>query len=97
MLSMEDVESGSRITHKNTGLRYSVVDVGDEEVLLSAEHVVALGLALDIGPVRLHIPRAAVIGELRVEDLAQLLAKLRGLDRSNHLDALLEVALHAVR
>jgi CspA family cold shock protein len=37
MLSMEDVEGGSRITHKNTGLRYSVVDVGEEEVLLSAE------------------------------------------------------------
>ena len=37
MLSMEDVEAGSRITHRNTGLRYSVVDVGDEEVLLSAE------------------------------------------------------------
>jgi CspA family cold shock protein len=37
MLSMEDVESGSRVTHKNTGLRYSVVDAGDEEVLLSPE------------------------------------------------------------
>ena len=37
MLSMEDVESGSRVTHKNTGLRYSVVEVGDDEVLLSPE------------------------------------------------------------
>jgi CspA family cold shock protein len=37
MLSMEDVESGSRITHKNTGLRYSVVEVGQDEVLLSPE------------------------------------------------------------
>ena len=37
MLSMEDVESGSRVTHRNTGLRYSVVDAGDDEVLLSPE------------------------------------------------------------
>ena len=37
MLSMEDIESGARVTHKNTGLRYSVVDAGDDEVLLSPE------------------------------------------------------------
>ncbi len=37
MLSMEDVQPGSSVTHKNTGLRYSVVDSGDEEVLLSPE------------------------------------------------------------
>jgi CspA family cold shock protein len=37
MLSMEDIESGSRVTHKNTGLRYSIVDAGDDEVLLSPE------------------------------------------------------------
>ena len=37
MLSMDDVESGSRVTHRNTGLRYSVVDAGDEEILLSPE------------------------------------------------------------
>ena len=37
MLSMEDVESGARVTHKNTGLRYSIVDAGDDEVLLSPE------------------------------------------------------------
>jgi CspA family cold shock protein len=37
MLSMEDIESGARITHKNTGLRYSIVDAGDDEVLLSPE------------------------------------------------------------
>ena len=37
MLSMEEVESGCRVTHKNTGLRYSVVETGEEEVLLSAE------------------------------------------------------------
>jgi CspA family cold shock protein len=37
MLSMEEVASGCRVTHKNTGLRYSVVETGEEEVLLSAE------------------------------------------------------------
>jgi CspA family cold shock protein len=34
---MEDIEDGSRVTHRNTGLRYSVVEVGEEEVLLSPE------------------------------------------------------------
>ena len=37
MLSMDDVEPGCRVTHKNTGLRYSVVETGEDEVLLSAE------------------------------------------------------------
>ena len=37
MLHLEDVEAGARVTHKNTGLRYSIVEAGDEEVLLSPE------------------------------------------------------------
>ncbi len=37
MLSMEEVEQGIRVTHRNTALRYSVVDAGDDEVLLSPE------------------------------------------------------------
>ena len=37
MLEMEGVEAGARVTHRNTGLRYAVVDVGEEEVLLSPE------------------------------------------------------------
>lgn len=37
MLSLEEIDSGTRVTHKNTGLRYSVVDLGEEEVLLSPE------------------------------------------------------------
>jgi len=37
MLEMEDVEAGCRVTHSNTGLRYTVVDAGDDEVLLSPE------------------------------------------------------------
>ena len=41
MLSLEDIEAGSRVTHRNTGLRYTVADLGADEVLLSpdnAEH-----------------------------------------------------------
>ncbi|MCH2169333.1 cold shock domain-containing protein [Myxococcota bacterium] len=37
MLSIEDIEPGVQVTHKNTGLRYKVVDSGDDEVLLSPE------------------------------------------------------------
>jgi CspA family cold shock protein len=37
MLDMEDVEAGARVTHRNTGLRYSVVEPGQDEVLLSPE------------------------------------------------------------
>ena len=36
-LYLEEIESGSNVVHRNTGLRYSVVEVGDEEVLLSPE------------------------------------------------------------
>jgi CspA family cold shock protein len=37
MLHLEEVESGSLMTHKNTGLRYVIVEIGDGEVLLSPE------------------------------------------------------------
>ena len=37
MLPMDDIESGTRVTHKNTGLRYAVVEVGEDEVLLTPE------------------------------------------------------------
>ena len=37
MLHLDEIESGLLVTHKNTGLRYSVVEVGDDEVLLSPE------------------------------------------------------------
>jgi CspA family cold shock protein len=36
MPRLDEVEPGSQCTHKNTGLRYSVVDVGEQEVLLAA-------------------------------------------------------------
>ena len=49
MLDMEDVESGARVVHKNTGLQYSVVDVGDDEALLSPE---SQGLQDLVVPVR---------------------------------------------
>jgi len=37
MSSLAEIEPGSQCIHKNTRLRYSVVDVGDGEVLLSPE------------------------------------------------------------
>ncbi len=37
MLSIEDIDSGLQVTHKNTGLRYTVVEFGEEEVLLAPE------------------------------------------------------------
>ncbi len=37
MLALDEIESGLFVTHKNTGLRYSVVEMGDDEVLLSPE------------------------------------------------------------
>ena len=37
MLKLDEIETGSPVTHRNTGLRYVVVELGDEEVLLSPE------------------------------------------------------------
>ncbi len=37
MLTLEELEPGSSVTHKNTSLRYTIVDVSDDEVLLSPE------------------------------------------------------------
>jgi CspA family cold shock protein len=38
MLQLDQIETGSRVTHKNTGLRYTVADLGEEEVLLSPDN-----------------------------------------------------------
>lgn len=37
MLMIEDITPGVAVVHKNTGLRYAVVDVSADEVLLSPE------------------------------------------------------------
>lgn len=37
MLTPDEIESGLYVTHKNTGLRYSVVEAEGDEVLLSPE------------------------------------------------------------
>lgn len=37
MLMIEDITPGVAVVHKNTGLRYAVVDVSQDEVLLSPE------------------------------------------------------------
>jgi CspA family cold shock protein len=50
MLSLEDVEPGSLVTHRNTGLRYTMVDAGEDEVLLSPE---ASGMQDLVVPVKL--------------------------------------------
>lgn len=38
MLSLEEIEEGAQCTHKNTGLRYSIVEVGEDEILLSPQN-----------------------------------------------------------
>ena len=35
MLSLDEIQPGSNVVHRNTGLRYAVVDVSADEVLLS--------------------------------------------------------------
>ncbi len=37
MLSLDELEAGLACVHKNTGLRYTIVEVGTGEVLLEAE------------------------------------------------------------
>ncbi|MDJ0785605.1 MAG: cold shock domain-containing protein [Myxococcota bacterium] len=48
MLSLDEVEPGAQCTHKNTNFRYSVVDVGEEEILLQAEREGLQDLAVPI-------------------------------------------------
>ncbi|HVP27686.1 MAG TPA: cold shock domain-containing protein [Myxococcota bacterium] len=49
MLTLDEIEPGTRVTHKNTGLRYSVVDVGEDEVLLSPEQSDLQDLVVPVG------------------------------------------------
>lgn len=37
MVQLDDLEPGQRVTHKNTGLRYTIVDLGEEDVLLAPD------------------------------------------------------------
>ncbi|HIF94799.1 MAG: cold shock domain-containing protein [Myxococcales bacterium] len=50
MLTLDEIESGLFVTHKNTGLRYSVVEAEEGEVLLSPEQegLQDLTVALDL-------------------------------------------------
>ncbi len=48
MLSMDEIEEGLLITHRNTGLRYSLIDVSDEEVLLSPDQEGLLDLTVPL-------------------------------------------------
>jgi CspA family cold shock protein len=49
MLTLDQIESGVQCTHKNTKLRYSVVEVGEEEVLLSPESEGMQDLVVPVG------------------------------------------------
>ena len=48
MLSLDDLETGMSVTHKNTGLRYTLGDLGDEEVLLTPEDASSQDLLVPI-------------------------------------------------
>ena len=39
MLNLDEVEPGAACTHKNTKLRYTVVEVEETEILLEAHEV----------------------------------------------------------
>jgi len=57
MLSADEIEPGSSCTHKNTGLRYSVVEVSPDEVLLSAESTGMTDLTV---PIQLFLSEFAI-------------------------------------
>jgi CspA family cold shock protein len=49
MISMDEIESGLYVTHQGTGLRYSIVDSEDGEVLLSPEQDGLKDLTVAVG------------------------------------------------
>jgi len=49
MLTLDDIEPGSSVTHKNTGLRYEIIDAGEDEVLLSPEKEGMQDLTVPLG------------------------------------------------
>jgi CspA family cold shock protein len=49
MLTLDQIESGVQCTHKNTKLRYNVVEVGEDEVLLSPESTGMQDLVVPVG------------------------------------------------
>ncbi len=48
MLKIEEIEPGTPVTHKNTGYRYAVVEIGDDEVLLAPETTGLQDLAIPV-------------------------------------------------
>jgi CspA family cold shock protein len=48
MLSLDEIEEGLLVTHRNTGLRYSLVDTVEDEVLLSPEQTGLLDLTVPL-------------------------------------------------
>lgn len=49
MLTLDEIEPGSSVTHKNTGLRYEIIDAGEDEVLLSPEKSGMQDLSVPLG------------------------------------------------
>ena len=68
----------------------------DQGLLGTDNRFARFGRALDVGAVWLHVPRVSGISELHVQDLAQQTAWPGGFDGCHRLDAILQVALHAV-
>jgi CspA family cold shock protein len=57
MAQVEEIASGAPCTHKNTGLRYQVIEAGEEEVLLSP---MAEGMEDLVVPTELFLKEFAV-------------------------------------
>src|SRR5262245_11549961 len=74
------------------GLLLALLREIDQDELAAASSVAGH----DVRPVGLHRPGAVCRRQLRINGLRELLLQGRILDRHDHLDTALEVALHAV-
>src|SRR5690606_21694218 len=77
--------------------RLALAALGALDQRLLRARVDARLAALRVGAVARHLPGVALVGEVDVQNRAQLALQARILDRRQHLDPALEVALHAVR
>ena len=93
MLDMEEIESGLFVTHKNTGLRYSVVDTSDEEVLLSPEQTGLQDLTVPLQLFRDEFisTEHLLLALTKVPSKAQDVLKLNAISEAEILEALNKV------
>ncbi len=80
MLLLEEIESGLLVTHKNTGLKYSVVEVGEDEVLLSPEQNDLQDLEV---PLSLFRDEFAATDRFRVKNVSRGRGRGRGRRRAS--------------